>query len=47
MEAESGSASTSSSEIAFHKFSSLTSANCSDPGTGTKGEQRGGATSDI
>lgn len=39
---------TCSTEIASEKCSSfLTSANCSDPGTGTKREQRGGAESDI
>lgn len=47
IEVESGSGLTFSNEIAFQKFSSLTGANCSDPGTGTKREQRGGAESDI
>lgn len=48
IEAESCGKLTCSTEIEFHKCSSfLTSANCSEPGTGTKREQRGGAESDI
>lgn len=46
--AESRSKLTCSTEIALHKCSSfLTSANCLDPGRGTKREQRGDEETDI